>query len=679
MGRRARNLTWLLLAAALPIASCADKGSDADAPFDGGFTPFPEASSSDAGLSDAAPADTGSTPVLDASSADAGSAPGVDAAAAVDAAPSDAGPALDAAWGDARADGDAAPQDASADADAAVPTGPKTPYPGERWSPPAPSYGVIKQSGIQLTMSDGVVLIADVSFPTDLKTGQRVSDKFPVLLTQNPYNVAIGGGVVSAFSGDYFVQRGYIFASVDVRGTGRSQGVHEMFAPREAEDGAALVTWAAKIDGSDGRIGLQGCSQLGINQLETVTRLGPGSPVKAMIPACGSGDFYRDTAFDNGIPTLVAAALDIWADASKGGDKAFYRDYWRARDRIARAPSMASADIPMLFWSGWHEPGALGSLELYTALQNLASGRPASAKIGDGQEVSGKYQVILGDWGHAGGLDSAIELQWFDTWIKGIDTGLPKATRTPLHLAELGGSKRWVNASGYPLVTNYTPLYLSSSGVLSRSLPSSSGQDELTWDGIWIDSIEYTSEPFAQGAMLAGPPAARIQLTSSNANAQLVLELFDKAADGSLKRISSGSVLGSLRSLDATKSWLDDKSLPQRPFLALDKDQPLTPNQATRLDVPLWPTVWSIEPGHRLVVRIGTRVPIGDCAGLLSVPRGCSLTEPMSQSLEGGVYKLQRGGELGSLIALPLLERGALSSAKSAEAPTRASPLPVVW
>ncbi|HEX6244405.1 MAG TPA: CocE/NonD family hydrolase C-terminal non-catalytic domain-containing protein, partial [Polyangiales bacterium] len=256
---------------------------------------------------------------------------------------------------------------------------------------------------------------------------------------------------------------------------------------------------------------------------------------------------------------------------------------------------------------------------------------------------------------------------------------LPKDTKTPLHLFEMGGPKRWVNSGSYPLVAAYTPLYLSSGGSLSRSVPSSSGKDSLSWGGLWVDAIDYTSEPFAQGGMLAGPLAARIQLTSSNTNAQLALEIYDKAPDGALTRISSGGTLGSLRRTDPVKSWVDAKGLPMRPYLALDQDEPLAPNQPAQLDVPLWPTLWSIEPGHRLVVRIGTRVETADCLGLLSVPRGCSLTEPMNQSLAGGAYSLHRGGDLASFIALPLIERGALASAKSAEAPTRSSALPVAW
>ena len=561
--------------------------------------------------------------------------------------------------------------------DAGIPLGPKTPYPGGRWSPPEPTYGATTETGVQIEMSDGIVLIGDVWYPTDLGTGLRASGEFPVLLTQNPYGEVFG----ALLPAEFFVTHGYIYASVDVRGTSRSGGVHDMFGPREAEDGAALVTWAAALEGSDGRVGLQGCSQLGINQLETATRLDENSPVKAMIPACGSGDFYRDTAFDNGIPTAVGMALG-GADASAGGDMAYYRDYWRSRDRVARAPAMAAADIPMLLWSGWHEPGALGSLELFTALQNLAAGRPQSAPITADDEVSGKYQVILGDWGHAGGLDSGIELLWYDTWIKGIDTGLPTDTNTPLHLEELGGTNRWVNSGSYPLVENYTPFYFADSGTLSRSAGDGTGSDRITWaaPGLAFEFIEYLSEAFAEGAMLAGSIAARLEVTSSNTNLQLSVDIFDQAPDGSRAKITHGSILGSLRRTDPTKSWTGENGLPMRPYLTLDQDEPLTPGAPVLLDVPLWPTVWSIEPGHRIVVRIATQPRPEDCSALIGVPVGCNLTQPMLDTLPGGVYTLSRGSA--SLVNLPLLGHGDLSTAESAVSPTappQAPTLPVDW
>lgn len=276
-----------------------------------------------------------------------------------------------------------------------------------------------------------------------------------------------------------------------------------------------------------------------------------------------------------------------------------------------------------------------------------------------------------------------IQLQWYDTWIKGIDTGLPMNTKTPLHLAELGGTKRWINARCYPLVEKYTPFFLSGAGALSESADDSEGQDGLTWvaPGQTRESIEYASKPFTDGAMLAGPLAVRLFVTSSNTNLQLVVEVFDRAPDGNLAKISCGSILGSLRRTDAEKSWLDKNGLPSRPFLTLDEDQPLTPGEPTQLDVPLWPTVWSIEPGHSIVVQISTQPRSEDCLNLLGIPVGCYPTNPMQQTLAGGVYALHRGGTLSSLVSLPLLDRGALTTASSAVSPTgiNVSPLPVDW
>jgi predicted acyl esterase len=492
----------------------------------------------------------------------------------------------------------------------------------------------------------------------------------------NPYGAAFG-----AAYGEIFVTHGYIFASVDVRGTSRSGGgVHDLFSPREAKDGAELVTWAATLEGSDGSIGLQGCSQLGINQLETVSQLGPDSPVKAMIPACPSGDFYRDTAFDNGIPAVTGGALV--PEAAMGADTAYYREYWKERDRVARAPAMALADIPMLLHSGWHEPGGLGSFELYTVLQNVAAGRPASDPITAGKSVSGKYQVIMGDWGHAGGLDLGLELQFYDTWIKGIDTGMSTDTTTPLHIAELGGTKRWINARCYPLVDRYTPFYLSGDGSLSRTA-GSAGEDELEWvaQDFVSDAFEYATEPFADGAMLAGPMAVQLQVTSSNSNVQLFVELFDRAANGTLAKVGFGSIVGALRETDPERSWSDENGFPARPWLALDELTPMTPGEKTQLDVPLWPKVWSIEPGHSIVVRVSVHPPSEECIAVLTPPVGCYPTEPMLATLPGGVYKIHLGGAGGSLISLPLLDHGTFNAVDNASSPTGAPdfPLPIDW
>ncbi|MET0387978.1 MAG: CocE/NonD family hydrolase [Polyangiales bacterium] len=553
-----------------------------------------------------------------------------------------------------------------------------TPYPGGLWTVPERTHGTDIETGVEITMSDGAVLVGDVSYPTDLTTGTRATGSFPVILTLNPY----GSGAFGPQYGEIFVTHGYIFATVDVRGTSRSGGgPQELFSPRDADDGAELVTWASKLEGADGRIGLQGCSQLGINQLETASRLGPDSPVKAMIPACPSGDFYRDTAFDNGVPSITAQALV--PDAAMGADTAYYREYWQLRDRVARAPTIARTGIPALLWSGWHEPGALGALELYTVLQNVRAGRPPAAPITSGQAVSGHYQVIIGDWAHGGGLDLGIELQWYDTWIKGIDTGLPIVTETPLHIAELGGTKRWLNARCYPMIERYTARFLAREAKLSEAADSGETQATLQWvpQILPAEPLEYVSEPFSSGALLAGPISARLQVTSSNTNVQLYIEVLDRAPDGTLAQISAGSIIGALRRTDPEKSWFDPSGLPMRPYLTLDQDQPLTPNEKTALVVPLGTKVWSIEPNHRLVVRVAAHPPDDACIGVIVPPVGCYPTTPMVDALRGGEYTLHIGGPDGSLVSLPLLAHGAFQTVEPSGTPTGDpdSPLPIDW
>ena len=59
-----------------------------------------------------------------------------------------------------------------------------TPFPGGIWTPGDPTYGSKLDTNIPVTMSDGAVLMVDVSYPTDLATGARAPGPFPVLLTQ---------------------------------------------------------------------------------------------------------------------------------------------------------------------------------------------------------------------------------------------------------------------------------------------------------------------------------------------------------------------------------------------------------------------------------------------------------------------------------------------------------------
>src|ERR1700751_3784016 len=136
-------------------------------------------------------------------------------------------------------------------------------------------YGIGVRHNVAVPMSDGVVLRADIHYPTEPATGQPATGPFPVLLSMTPYGkkapppaAQIGGGATP-----YLIRRGYIEVMVDVRGTGVSGGSFEMFGARQTQDGIELVDWASKLPNANGRVGMFGTSYLAINQLFTAAAI----------------------------------------------------------------------------------------------------------------------------------------------------------------------------------------------------------------------------------------------------------------------------------------------------------------------------------------------------------------------------------------------------------------------
>ena len=603
-----------------------------------------------------------------------------------------------------------------------------TPYPGGRWEPPPEQYGTVQDSNLEVRMSDSTALKADVVYPTDPVTGARLPGPFPVLLQQDLYS---GGPLAAASQGvvpaDYYVKRGYIFVHVHDRGTGGSEGsMDATFGPRVGLDGVEFAYWAAdptNVPGSNGRVGLQGCSALGVVQLSTLAQLGelfrnqanvyvPGAtkndpghyvpaapesnPIKAAIPECSAPSLFHNKFFDNGVGSIIwalaagqAAAqpaligynthdptsnvqyATMSVDYFAGGDAGYYLQFWRDRDYIRRAADIGLTGAAVLTWGGFGEAAFVGDQPLYAALQNYAAGLPVHAPMTPGQPVSPRYRAIVGDWGHGGGLDKGIELEWYETWLRGVDTGLQSAASS-IHLQELtpSGSPRWINAPTYPMTDEYGALYLDGGGALSPSAPRTGGADQVTWGA--GPPLTYTGEPFAVDTTLLGPSAIRLWVESSNTNAQLFAELQDVAPDGTATRITFGSILGSRHRTDPERSWFAPNGLPVFPSLTLDRDDYLTPNTAAQLDIPLLPVTWRFEAGHRLQLMVATNAGLAcePSTVISDAPVGCVVSVPTAQSLVGGVYRILHDAAHPSLVSAALVPSSLIPDAASAPTPT---------
>jgi putative CocE/NonD family hydrolase len=395
----------------------------------------------------------------------------------------------------------------------------------------ADEYGVATESGVGVTMADGTVLRADLLRPAVEGTTTPAQGNFPVLITQTPY------GRAGQRDETYFVQRGYIVAVVDVRGTGGSGGEWLPFSAKEADDGAQLVRWAAALPGSTGKVGLEGASYRGINQLTTAAAVGPNSPLKAIFPMVAGNDLMRDLAsmggfpnvefmplwyVTNGLESVTAPLLDALTAGSpvsvlttallvlqhlgalsdgvlpmltgqlNGGEQAFDDDFWQSRNPVNSLAKVVANGIPAYLVGGWNDLFQRGQLMNYSGLQNAWAGRPVGAPMAAGQPVTGRYQLLMGPWTHASQVDHhPLELAWYDHWLKGVENGIA-GTASPLH-ANVLGTDKWIDTTTYPFAgAAANTFYLGSGrtgtspaskndGSLSTTVPAQQGDDRLDW------------------------------------------------------------------------------------------------------------------------------------------------------------------------------------------------------
>jgi putative CocE/NonD family hydrolase len=617
--------------------------------------------------------------------------------------------------------------------------------PGPAWTARPATYTVAEQTDVPVRMADGTVLRADIATPADPATGQPAKGPFPVLLTQTPYGKDSAGAIGSAAIGidPYFVRRGYIDVAVDVRGTGDSGGRFDLFDPQQVRDGVALVEWAARLPRADGRVGLHGASYLGIDQMLTAAAVGPNSPLKAIFPIVSANDVYRDTAFMGGIPDAefdlvylggllpavnlanpVAAALqhpaelparlDVLGQHARntldynaafllqtylGGPESYDSRYWHDRSPGYVLDRIVANGIPAYLVGGEYDLFQRGEPLNYAGLQNAWAGRPVGRPMPAGAATTGRYQLLMGPYTHlavgvGGNALDELMLRWYDTWLRGLDTGMAR-TRTPLHVYDLG-TGHYRNTTTYPLTgtspTTYwfgpgrsgTALSSNDGALTATRPPSAAAADRVLWAPVgtsvcdrsldqWLmgaftiatdslptpapcfaddrpaqtgpTALTYTTAPLTRPRTIAGPIAATLYATASTTDTEWVVNVEDVAPDGTSEPLTQGALLGSFRTVDGSRSWTvgGRTVLPYHPYTEASA-RPVRPGAVTRYDIEVFPTFATVAAGHRIRVTVQTT----DAPHLAPTP-------PQMTRLLGGVYEVQRRAGAASSITLPLL------------------------
>ncbi|MCZ4549591.1 CocE/NonD family hydrolase [Gordonia rubripertincta] len=384
--------------------------------------------------------------------------------------------------------------------------------------------GTHVQWDVPITMSDGTVLKANIYRPADA-AGRPVDTKTPVILNMTPYTKlvsavaeaalsnpvlgplaiqladllnfsgtpidgladliqALKGGGVQAFSVDSkLVRSGYTQVVVDVRGTGFSQGVWDVFRAREQQDTLEVIDWAAKQKWSDGKLGMSGISYSAINQIHAANK--NPEALKAIFPVEPGGDLIRDIVAPGG--ALGFGFLPLWLtlvnglkfvpDVGSMLDGTFDWKWLSSRlsDPAVFAPQLLDAltapsigelpprtmnlldessaertgwqdyaqniKVPTMIYGGWHD---LFTNSEWRMFDNIPL--PGGKK----QLIMGPTYHInpgtrFGEPGYPPRLD-VLQQAWFDKWLKGIDNGIENYG--PATLYQQGNG--WITAPDFP-------------------------------------------------------------------------------------------------------------------------------------------------------------------------------------------------------------------------------------
>lgn len=517
-----------------------------------------------------------------------------------------------------------------------------------------PTNDVVMDNLVPVPMRDGVKLYADVYRPA--KPG-----KYPVIVSRTPYSSERAPAAYD--SAVYFARRGYVYVLQDVRGRHESEGKWEPFR-NDIEDGYDTIEWAAAQPWSTGKVGMQGGSYLGHVQWRAAMAKPPH--LVTIFPSVAATSLYHDWITLNGGwrlsfnfgwgpvrqesrimqntgPHTLAGGPEslsydkmLWhlplTDMQRlaGRNAQFYKDwiahpdydaYWK---KINAEEVMDQIGIPVHTFGGWFDIFSQGTLRGYTLM----------ATKGATETARKKSHIVIGAWGHGssrrfGDMDfgptahvdaHALELRWFDYWLKGVQNGLDKEPPVKVFVM---GRNQWRAEWQYPLAnTQYKKMYLSSKagantlrgdGTLSWDAPSAAGKDVYRYDPndpvpSWggnnccgtptpagpkdqrnvegrRDVLVYTSEYLKEPVEVTGPVKVVLYASSDARDTDFVAKLVDVFPDGRSISVAEGIMRAKYRE-------------------GTDKPKLLEPGKVYEFTVDLVGTSNEFQKGHRIRVDV---------------------------------------------------------------------------
>lgn len=422
----------------------------------------------------------------------------------------------------------------------------------------------------------------------------------------------------------------YVVARVDARGYGRTPGVIDPFARQEAEDFYDCIEWIGEQAWCSGKVGLLGVSYYAILQW-SVAALRP-KHLAAMCPWEGASDVYRDQFRKGGIlscnrgpdnnwwrsmilpgqyGTGVRSYLNPVSGLYAGGDETLpeHELAMNRRNSIEvarlheleddwyhqRSPVLEAIETPLLSCGNWggHNLHLRGNIEGYL--------RAGSRHKWLDMHVGTHYTDFYSEEGYA------LQRSFFDHFLKDAENGWKSRPSIRLQTRRIDAPVAVRFEREWPLVrTSWTRLYLTPKTLsLDTDIAAETSSASFVAKR---ESVTFMTPAFARNMEITGPIAARLFISSTTEDADLVcvMRVIDPAGDEvTFQGASAPEVPLTMGWLRATHRKVDPaKSTPWRPWHTHDALQNLTPGDIYAVDVEILPTSVALSAGFRLALTI---------------------------------------------------------------------------